>query len=275
MTKKLIVAMVGVLMMLSGCSTEAKDDKRPILLQGAMDVEVDTMKDALDNMTEVELGKYIFYKGELDGYPVIVSKTNIGLANAAVSTTLAIEEFNPIMIINQGTAGGHSPQLHRMDVVIGEHVVNMGAFKTAYQDLGEGVDPAAFEIRNLEVLRDGKGNAEEKKDFPSDESLIDLAFNLKDKYTEGNVVKGTIGSADEWNNQLDRIKILNEKLGTDAEEMETVSVGQMAYNYDIPYLAIRVLSNTAIHDEDFEPSSAIALQEYVIEITKAYINTIQ
>ena len=46
----------------------------------------------------------------------------------------------------------------------------------------------------------------------------------------------------------------------------------MAYNYSIPYLGIRVLSNTAVHDEDFDPQSAVDLQEYVVEIVKAYIS---
>lgn len=271
MTKKLMLMLSVLFVVLTGCASNKKDDRRPILLQGAMDVEVETMGDALENKQEVYLGKYKYYEGTIDGYPVIVSKTNIGLANAAVSTTLAIEAYNPIIIINQGTAGGHDPKLHTMDVVLAEHVVNMGAFKTEFQALGEGVDPEAFEIRNMEVLPDGKGEAIEVQDFPSDPELVTLADSIKDKYTAGNVVKGTIGSADEWNNQLDRINILHTKLNTSAEEMETISVGQMAYNYDIPYLGIRVLSNTAIHNEDFDPQSAIVLQEYVIEITKAYI----
>ena len=49
-----------------------------------------------------------FYKGTINDYPVVVSVTEIGMTNAAVATTLGIENFNPIAIINQGTAGGTS-----------------------------------------------------------------------------------------------------------------------------------------------------------------------
>lgn len=272
MKKKLIGVLVVFAFFLIACSSTKEVEEKPILLQGAMDVKVEMMVDALEEKEEISLGKYIYYKGTNGGYPVIVSKTNVGIANSAASTTLAIEEFNPKIIINQGTAGGHDPELHRMDVVVGEHIVNMGAFKTDFQEKGEGVDPTAFELRENEVLTKGKGQATEINEFTSDETLKDLAMDEKEAYTAGEVVKGTIGTADEWNNQLDRIDILHTKLGTSAEEMESAAVAQMAYNYSIPYLGIRVLSNTAVHDENFDPQSAIYLQEYVVEIAKAYIS---
>lgn len=272
MKKKIVALLVAFTFFLTACSSTKEVEEKPILLQGAMDVEVETMTNALEEKEELHLGKYIYYKGTIDDYPVIVSKTNVGIANSAASTTLAIEEFDPTIIINQGTAGGHDPELHRMDVVVGEHIVNMGAFKTDFQEKGEGVDPAAFELRETEVLTKGKGQATEVQEFTSDETLVNLAIDRSDAYTAGKVVKGTIGTADEWNNQLDRIDILHTKLGTSAEEMESAAVAQMAYNYSIPYLGIRVLSNTAVHDEDFDPQSAVDLQEYVVEIVKAYIS---
>ena len=57
------------------------------------------------------------------GYPVVVSRTEQGLANAGVATALAIKYFNPIAVINQGTSGGHDPELHTFDIVIGETTV--------------------------------------------------------------------------------------------------------------------------------------------------------
>lgn len=273
MTKKIILSLMIILIMITGCTTGNDDSRRPVLVQGAMDVEVETMADALENKKEVTLGKYKYYEGLIDGYPVIVAKTNIGIANAAVSTTLAIEHYNPIIIINQGTAGGHDPALHKFDVVIAEHGFNMGAFKSDFQDNGEGVDPTALIMRNMETLPNGKGEEVEMFDFPSDKDLMTLAYGIKNKYTHGEVVYGTIGTADEWNNQLDRIKFLHDKFNTSVEEMESQSVAQMAYNYNIPFLGIRVLSNTAIHDESFDHQSAIYLQEYVLEIIKEYITT--
>ncbi len=40
---------------------------------------------------------------------------------------------------------------------------------------------------------------------------------------KGEVVEGTIGSADVWNNELDRIQFFHERYGTSVEEMEAAS----------------------------------------------------
>lgn len=42
----------------------------------------------------------------------------------------------------------------------------------------------------------------------------------KVRYDKGEVVEGTIGSADVWNNELDRIQFFHERYGTSVEEME-------------------------------------------------------
>ena len=42
-------------------------------------------------------------------------------------------------------------------------------------------------------------------------------------YKNGKVVVGTIGTADQWNRELQRIKFIHERYGTSAEEMETVA----------------------------------------------------
>lgn len=82
-------------------------EKRPILIQGAIDIEVNYLIDILENKEEIEIGTYKFFRGYIDNYPVIVSKTKIGQTNAGASTSIAILKYSPIMIINQGTAGGH------------------------------------------------------------------------------------------------------------------------------------------------------------------------
>ena len=57
------------------------------------------------------------------------------------------------------------------------------------------------------------------------------------------MVEGTIGSADVWNNELDRIQFFHERYGTSVEEMEAASVAQIASQLNVPFLGIRILSN--------------------------------
>ena len=92
---------------------------RPIVCTGAMDAETLWLIDALEQAEPVTLGCWKCVQGELDGYPVVIVRTNQGMANAAASTALAIERFAPCAVLNQGTSGGHAPDLHTGDIVIG------------------------------------------------------------------------------------------------------------------------------------------------------------
>ncbi|HMJ82339.1 MAG TPA: hypothetical protein VK504_04190, partial [Vicinamibacterales bacterium] len=71
-------------------------ERRPIVVQGAMDVEVRTLAGALTGVSEERVEGWTFWHGTLDGYPVIVSKTLKGLAGAAAATAIAAERYHPI-----------------------------------------------------------------------------------------------------------------------------------------------------------------------------------
>src|SRR5712691_10311716 len=124
-----VSAALLISVLLTGCSaqgqrTRAADstlELRPVIVQGAMDLEVKKFASRLDNLRLEKVGGWTFWRGTLDGYPVIVSKTMKGLANSAAATALAAERYHPVAIVNQGTAGGHDPQLHVYDIVLGRY----------------------------------------------------------------------------------------------------------------------------------------------------------
>ena len=84
-------------------------------------------------------------------------------------------------------------------------------------------------------------------------------------------MEGAIGTSDEWNNQIDRMLYLHETVGTSVEEMETNAAAQICRTYGVPYLGIRILSNTGIYGEDFDPATGPACQAFVLETAKQYI----
>ena len=245
----------------------------PILIQGAMDVEVDTMVAALQEKQALTIGAWTFWQGTLAGYPVVISRTEVGLANAAAATTLAIERFKPRLIINQGTSGGHDPALHRGDIVIATRSFNMGAYRSDFTPADQGIDPRKW--HNFEVtmrLREN-GKLVEHTSFAGDPELVGRALGMADRYQHGRVVAGIIGTADEWNRQVARINWLHQTYNTAAEEMETASAALVAEAYKVPFVGVRVLSNTDLHGEEFDPQTAIHCQQFVIDYTKALINS--
>ncbi len=150
MKKKLAsIAAIAVMSVsvLAGCTsapkfeTEAEGAQKPILIQGPMPIEAEKFAQRLDKVKVEKSGNFVFYKGKLDKYPVIVAKTGKGMENTAAATAIAIEKYDPAAIINQGTSGGHDPSLNVYDIVLGERTVNIGSLKTGHLEEGEGIEP--------------------------------------------------------------------------------------------------------------------------------------
>ncbi|WP_191557190.1 5'-methylthioadenosine/S-adenosylhomocysteine nucleosidase [Metabacillus idriensis] len=279
----LAIITIYVLTVLAGCSSASqseaakKDDQRPILVQGPMPIEAENFAKKLEDVKEEKSGTFIFYIGKLDNYPVIVAKTGKGMENTAAATAVAIERYNPIAIINQGTSGGHDPNLNVFDIVLGKRTVNLGALKTADKDENQGIDPTIWKPMDLMASEGSAGedpNAEKPRFYEGDKDLLTAANAVKDTYTKGKIVEGTIGSADVWNNEVDRIKWFHTKYGSSVEEMEGASAAQIAKAYDVAFLGIRVLSNNKVNGGKYNPDTAAANQEYVYEVVKKYISDI-
>ncbi|MEH7014558.1 5'-methylthioadenosine/S-adenosylhomocysteine nucleosidase [Neobacillus niacini] len=275
-----VAAISGMLVMLAGCNlsllneTEVEGAQRPIIIQGPMPIEAENFADRLEKVKVEKSGTFVFYKGKLNNYPVIVMKTGKGMENAAAATALAIEKYQPIAIINQGTSGGHDPSLNVFDIVLGERTTNIGSLKTTNMEEGQGIDPTTWIPMDL-MASEGSGSddsANKVRYYEGDKDLLAAANAVKDTYTKGKVVEGTIGSADFWNSEVDRIKWIHEKYGTSVEEMEGASVAQIADAYDVPFLGIRILSNNKTNGGTYNSGTAAANQDYVYEVVKEYIS---
>jgi len=277
MKRVLSIATLLTLALSTACSrTQAvAPAPRPVIVQGAMDVEIRKLAASLEHATEEQVQGWTFWRGTIDGYPVVIEKTLKGMSNAAAATALAVERYHPAAIVNQGTAGGHDPGLHVFDIVIGVDAVNLGSFKTGYRARGEGSDARDWNPLDLMQSEGSAGqnpNARVMRRFHGDEGLLAAARRVKPLYTQGRVVEGTLGSSEVWNSELDRIQRFHEQFGTLAEEMETASAAQIAALSQTPFLGIRVLSNNITNGEPYDPSVGEACQQYVRDVVKAYIH---
>jgi adenosylhomocysteine nucleosidase len=259
----------------SGTPGEAQEGAaRSVVVQGAMDSEVRTLVAAIDNPAEEQVQGWTFWTGTIGGHPVVISKTLKGMVNAAAATALATERYHPRAIINQGTAGGHDPDLHVGDVVLGTAAVNIGAFKTGNRANGEGSYVADW--RPPDLLRsDGSAgqdpNAWVMRRFRGEADLLAAARRVKFRYVTGRVVEGVIGSSDMWNSELDRIGRFHDEFGTSVEEMETAAAAQIAGLGQVPFLGIRVLSNNITNGDAYDGQTAAACQTFVAQVVRAYL----
>lgn len=237
--------------------------KQPsILIQGAMEIETDYLIGQLEDAACVTVGNWKFYTGFLGKYkePVIVSRTYQGMVNASADTTLGLTYFAPKAVINQGIAGGHDTNIHLGEIVIGERVVPMGAVMQKFGAKGAGIDPLGFDSLELEIYDKAKEKNEKVLDFFCDKELVELAERVQ---TDIRTHRGVLGSADEWNNQIDWIAVMRERYQTAAEDMESAAVAQICRSYGVPFIGIRIISNSIVNGEDFDETVARKGQEFI------------
>ncbi|HEY7288802.1 MAG TPA: 5'-methylthioadenosine/S-adenosylhomocysteine nucleosidase [Vicinamibacterales bacterium] len=252
---------------------QAADTGRPIVVQGAMQIEVEKIVGRLQDVSVDRVGEWTFWRGFIDGHPVVISKTLKGMSNAAAATTMAAEHYQPSAIVNQGTAGGHDPALRVYDIVIGTSAVNIGAFKSPYRPAGGGSNPMDWKPLNL-TASDGSAATDPRArglaSFDADAALLSAARAASHTYSRGKVVEGIIGSSDIWNDEVDRVVGLHEQYGTAVEEMETASAAQIARSFGIPFLGVRIVSDNITNGGAYDPKTADACEDFVHDVVREW-----
>ena len=73
---------------------------------GAMESEIQLLREYLGNPAPTHLRRYAFYEGQIGNHQVVVLLSGIGKVSASIGTALLIDHFAPELVINTGTAGG-------------------------------------------------------------------------------------------------------------------------------------------------------------------------
>jgi adenosylhomocysteine nucleosidase len=194
---------------------------------GAMDEEVELLKDSLQNREDHLIAGYQLFTGTLHGKDVVLLKSGIGKVNAAIGTTLLLQSFKPDCVINTGSAGGFDPSLNVGDIVISEevrhHDVDVTIFNYEYGQVPG--QPAAF--------------------LP-DRFLADLAERCISRMEGMHTTRGLICTGDQFMNDPQRVERKRGLFPTmKAVEMEAAAIAQTCFQFGVPFIIIRALSDIA------------------------------
>lgn len=198
-----------------------------VAIIGAMEEEVALLRDQIaDKQIEVIAGCE-FITGTYAGKEVILLRSGIGKVNAAMSTTILMERYQPETVINTGSAGGYNPQLNIGDLVIStevrHHDVDVTIFGYEYGQVPQ--LPAAF---------------------MADKDLIATAEKAAAQLGDIQAVTGLIATGDSFMNDPVRVEFVREKFPSlQAAEMEGAAIAQVAHQYGVPFVVIRSLSDIA------------------------------
>ena len=236
--------------------------EKPLLLQGAMELEVAVLRSRIRGCETIWLGNFVFWRGRIGEQPVVLAKTGIGTAAAAASTALACERFKPAAIVNQGTAGAYGADLHPYDLVLASAVYNANAMFTTKDGISRFLDLAALE----------KESDQEKftSDLPVVRKLAGPVCHWLEAgsrgYAKGRVRQGLIASGDQWNESADLLKGYSDFYHVACEEMEAAAAESIARQFGIFFGAVRVISNNNRLGEGFVPETAAALQDWLVDL---------
>ena len=238
-----------------------------IVVQGAVDTELQPLLAALKGREPIQIAAWTFWRGRIAGKTVVVSRTEVGPVNASTATTLAIVNFRPRLIINQGTAGAAVADLELFDIVVGEATVDYGAFRSAQAGSGTGVDLSRWAPMPHRLRLDGKDRVAFDR-FPGDAAAIAAALKIPNP--RGRVVKGIVGSAFEFNREVDRLVWMNRTYGVVSEDMESAYAAGTAAGFKTPFVAIRIISDSEFHAAEFQPVAGEYCAAFVLDLVKRW-----
>lgn len=221
------------------------------LIQGAMDIELNLLLEALEDKKEEEHAGFLFYTGTIKGQSVIICKTGMGIMNGALATATGLHYYKPDVVINQGTAGGHADMVHTGDLVICEKAEYLNGFRMPVKGAGEGSD-------SLQWTFDEKMGA-----LYASQELVEYFSECS--YDIGNVYVGCIGSGDIYSRETDRIRWIHEQKNNLCEDMETYAVYETCRRMGVPCISLRVISNHEVWREPFSEKTAEELQKFIIK----------
>lgn len=228
--------------------------EKKIGLVGAMEPEIIHLRDKIENMKSFTRGGIEFYQGMLEGVEVCIVRSGIGKVNAAIATTLLLDEFGPDVVINTGCAGGTATDANVGDVVIStsvtHHDVNLTVF--GYK---VGQVPGAPEA------------------FEADSDLVERATKVMDE-CHLRSHKGLIASGDTFMCEPDHIeKVKSDFPGVLALEMEAAGVAQTCQKFGVPFVVTRALSDIAgkesVNYDEFLETAAKNSTEFILHMLRS------
>ncbi len=247
-------------LLLAGCFSFAAAAPVDVMVQGSGDWELGPLLQALEKKHEVKLQSWTYWTGRIGKLSVVISRTGEGPVNATASTIVAIEQFHPKLIIDQGTAGGHDPDLHVYDIVVGEKTIDCSAVMSDHGDTGSGVDPNRWHPLYPKI--DGT----EYRGYPGDPELVAAA--LANPYRKGKVVKGVIGSGFQFIRELDQIAWMRRTFGTRSEDWESAYIAGAAQAMHVRFVAIRVISDTEWNHPNLERDAGAIGAQFVLDLLR-------
>ncbi|MBR1738451.1 MAG: 5'-methylthioadenosine/adenosylhomocysteine nucleosidase [Firmicutes bacterium] len=228
----------------AGCVQSEPETKQTIGIIGAMDTEVDSLKNSTNIEKTTKIAEMEFCEAKIGEKNVVIVKCGMGKVNAGICANTLINDFGCTKIINTGVAGSLDSQIN-----IGDIVVSVDAVQHDFD-----VSPIGFE--KGEIPYTGLYS------FSADENMRSAAVNaVKETSPDIQVFEGRICSGDQFISTKEQKETIVKNFGGMCCEMEGAAIAQTCYLNKTPFVVIRAISDKpdgagAADYEEFEAKAA-------------------
>ena len=249
--------------------------QRIIGIMGALPEEINGVVNLLQNKKEHRFGKRIYYTGTINNQDVVVVYSRIGKVAAAATVSTLILKFNITELIFTGVAGGIASDLKIGDIVLGTELVqhDMDASPLFPQFEIPLIGKSHFKT-DSEFLKLGENSIQHILENSYLHQVIDTEDLDQFNIHHPKLHLGLIASGDQFfKDSEQKNNLLSNLPDTKCVEMEGASVAQVCYEFEIPFIVIRTISDEADQHStiDFMKFTEKISNIYSIEIIKNII----
>ena len=211
---------------------------------GAMDVEVDSLRDAMTERDDTEIAQILFSRGAIAGVSCVVAKCAVGKVNAALCAQILIDRFDVTHVINTGAAGAIDASLNIFDFVVStdcvEHDMEVSNF--------------GYELGQVPGLSVGT--------FKADKVLQNAAIAaIEQSGNDACAMLGRIASGDQFVRDDAVKRHIAQEFDAACCEMEGAAIAHACWLNGVPFVVIRAISDKADGSQaidylDFETRAA-------------------
>ena len=218
---------------------------------GAMDIEVQALKEMMDNPQVEKISSVEFYSGKIMNIDTVVAVAGVGKVNAAVCAQTMILKYAPDYIINTGVAGGLSPELEIGDIAVAD--------KVCEHDMD--TSPVGDELGFITGIN--------KVYMECDKDIVKLMYDAANAVDDIKAISGTVASGDQFIASDAQRNFIKENFNAIAAEMEGASIGHVCTMNGVKFGVLRAISDGANSDSiiDFPTFTKMAVKN-TVEIIK-------
>lgn len=197
---------------------------QPIVILSGIAEELSYVLDAMSGRQRAYWGKTEISRGRLGDNEVVAFPTGVGKVRASSATQYAIDYFAPAAVLLIGAAGALAADLAPGDVVVGNQVIE-------------------YDFDSQRLARKPRAQTRSWQADPAiAKGLVDAAERVG---CTGHVRVGTILTGDQVVADAGHRDQLREMFLGDCVEMESAAVAAVCDQNEIPFAAVRIVSDHA------------------------------